>query len=174
MSEQNNNCPCPERKVIPVSIDVAINPADFPGGSGVEPGPDNTHLVSRGGELAWDPIVDDSLNYSTEEQWTGKLWIDGKKIYQKTFECGPMPSSGNSSIPILVDDIETLVELKGTAVGLTHSIPLPRTSVYLNSMVDCHIRFDGQGKPIIAIQAAHTDMKMNRSYVTLQYTCTGR
>ena len=28
----------------------------------------------------------DTLNYSTEEQYTGKHWIDGKKIYQKTFE----------------------------------------------------------------------------------------
>ena len=27
----------------------------------------------------------DTLNYSTEEQYTGKHWIDGKKIYQKTF-----------------------------------------------------------------------------------------
>lgn len=28
----------------------------------------------------------DTLNYSTEEQYTGKHWIDGKKIYEKTFE----------------------------------------------------------------------------------------
>ena len=28
----------------------------------------------------------DTLNYSTEEQYTGKHWIDGKKIYQKTIE----------------------------------------------------------------------------------------
>mgnify|MGYP006903508413 CR=1 FL=1 len=27
----------------------------------------------------------DTLDYSTEEQYTGKHWIDGKKIYQKTF-----------------------------------------------------------------------------------------
>ena len=25
-----------------------------------------------------------SIDYSTSEQWTGKYWIDGKKIYQKT------------------------------------------------------------------------------------------
>jgi len=26
---------------------------------------------------------DNNYRYSTDEQWTGKYWIDGKKIYQK-------------------------------------------------------------------------------------------
>ena len=28
---------------------------------------------------------DIGFHYSTEEQWTGEYWIDGKKIYTKTF-----------------------------------------------------------------------------------------
>lgn len=27
-----------------------------------------------------------SIDYSTDEQWTGRRWIDGKKIFQKTIE----------------------------------------------------------------------------------------
>ena len=30
-------------------------------------------------------IVSEPLNYSTEEQFTGKFWIDGKPIYRRTF-----------------------------------------------------------------------------------------
>ena len=86
------NCGCSDEfTMLPVhGFGLAVKTSSLPGGSGVEPGPDNTHLVSRDGALAWDPIAPggDGVNYSTEEQWTGKLWIDGRKVYQKTFTTG--------------------------------------------------------------------------------------
>ena len=51
------------------------------------------------------------INYSTEEQDTGLTWIDGKKIYQKTFAY-----EGNQTTNEHVIDnfyIDTLVDVKG-------------------------------------------------------------
>lgn len=49
----------------------------------------NYHQVTDGSA----PMEDSNLiNYSTEEQYTGKRWIDSKKIYQKTF-VGSIPNA---------------------------------------------------------------------------------
>lgn len=32
------------------------------------------------------------FEFSTEEQWTGDYWVDGKKIYQRTFQTGAQSS----------------------------------------------------------------------------------
>lgn len=56
----------------------------------------------------------DTLNYSTEEQYTGKHWIDGKKIYQKTFS-GSIPTINNlytqdfdcSNVDTVIDTIKS-------------------------------------------------------------------
>ena len=34
--------------------------------------------------------LDAQQTYSTEEQWTGEYWVDGKKIYKKTFTGGSL------------------------------------------------------------------------------------
>ena len=38
------------------------------------------------------------LNFSLSETYTGKLWIDGKKIYEKTINIGTLPNNGNSGV----------------------------------------------------------------------------
>ena len=66
-----------------------------------------------------DPtLIVSDLDYSTEEQLTGKRWIDGKPIYQKTFE-------GTTQT---ITNIEELVSL--TSFGFRDSgdrdvIPMP-------------------------------------------------
>ena len=47
-------------------------------------------------------------HYSLEETFTGKYWIDGKKIYRKVIDCGTMPNN----------------EEKGVATGLTNIVPI--------------------------------------------------
>ena len=39
---------------------------------------------------------DIGFHYSTEEQWTGKYWIDGKKIYTKTITGITNPTAASS------------------------------------------------------------------------------
>ena len=58
-------------------------------------------------------------SYSTTEQFTGRYWIDGKKIYKKTYYMGTVPSwtSGSVFLRIPFDvDFETIVEMKGMIV----------------------------------------------------------
>lgn len=48
-----------------------------------------------------------NIDYSTEEQYTGKKWIDGKKIYQKSYSReGAISTSGT-----VIDTIDDLYEL---------------------------------------------------------------
>lgn len=63
-----------------------------------------------------------NIRYSTEEQWTGYYWIDGKKIYRKII-IDPSPSKTQHTIPINTT-IDTLVDLRGI-VHLTTGPTLP-------------------------------------------------
>ena len=69
------------------------------------------------GEEAWE--------YSTSETNTGKKWIDGKPIYRKVVECGALPDSTTKRIPTGVSNLETLIDIKGTAYSSDAAIPLP-------------------------------------------------
>lgn len=52
----------------------------------------NNNVSSRIQFLSDGSIIANNIfrQYSTSEQWTGKYWIDGKKIYQKTYQIGAM------------------------------------------------------------------------------------
>ncbi|MDR1370830.1 MAG: hypothetical protein LBJ72_12010, partial [Dysgonamonadaceae bacterium] len=55
------------------------------------------------------PDISPAIDYSTEEQWTGKKWIDGKKIYQKTIT---YYSSGYSeSFPHGISNFNRLIDI---------------------------------------------------------------
>ena len=72
--------------------------------------------TSTGGSFtyhAWQRILDTSnykyltaFTYSTEEQWTGEYWIDGKKIYTRTFKLPTITTSPTeTTTDLLVSDI---------------------------------------------------------------------
>ena len=58
-----------------------------------------------------DPtLIVSDLNYSTEEQLTGKRWIDGKPIYQKSFKVtGSFYGEMDNLIDITDIDNETII-----------------------------------------------------------------
>lgn len=70
----------------------------------------------------------DTLNYSTEEQYTGKHWIDGKKIYQKTF-VGSIPNANTiytqdfdcSNVDIVIDTIKGDLFYVPTIISENHT-----------------------------------------------------
>ena len=61
------------------------------------------HKTANGGKVVGQN--GGGFSYSTEEQWTGEYWIDGKKIYQKTIV--QSITSASSSIDISNLDSET-------------------------------------------------------------------
>ena len=78
--------------------------------------------------------INDINTYSTSETDTGKRWIDGKKIYRKTFT-----GSYNSGAELL-SGVDTLVNHYGTAFisGATRCVPY--MEVYNGNMFDAQFR----------------------------------
>lgn len=62
-----------------------------------------------------ETVVTEPMNYSTEEQDTGKFWIDGKKIYRKVVDCGGLPNADTKTIAHNISDIDTFLHIEGVA-----------------------------------------------------------
>lgn len=58
--------------------------------------------------------IDKKLDYSTEEQVVGK-WTDGKALYRKCLKLTtPSTSNINTNIYAITENIDTLVDIRGT------------------------------------------------------------
>ena len=71
------------------------------------------------------------LNFSLSETYTGKLWIDGKKIYEKTINIGTLPNNGNSGVKNVahgISQLDRVIDIRGIAVSGTETIPLPHNN----------------------------------------------
>jgi hypothetical protein len=64
-------------------------------------------------------------DYSTTEQNTGRLWIDGKTIYRKEINLGSLPNATPGSIAHGISNLSTVVSLSGFATNGTVFLPLP-------------------------------------------------
>ena len=107
------------------------------------------------------------LNYSTSEAWTGLLWLDGKKIYQRTINFGVLPNAATANVAHGIANISyvTSINLQASGSGYFASIFVSATST---NNIGCYVN----GTDIFV------ETGSNRSswsaYVTLQYTCTDR
>lgn len=107
--------------------------------------------------------------YSTSEQWTGKYWIDGKKIYTISFTTGSSAISTTKSFTI--KDASTLFFIADKSYVKTGNtiIYLPRASVSTASNQ-------------IAVQATDNIFKLitgnsisyDSGWITVEYTCANR
>lgn len=74
-----------------------------------------------------DTEAQKNLVYSQNEIDTGKIWIDGKKIYRKVIDCGALPNNSIKRIPINIANINEIIDLIVTASStidkLTLSLP---------------------------------------------------
>lgn len=71
---------------------------------------------------------DTFFKYSTEEQFTGNYWIDGKKIYQKTvIWTSTSSTAAQEKISHGIDDIDKVINDETFAVnnnGLRYTFPV--------------------------------------------------
>jgi len=140
-------------KAVSDSVDMEIHAqnfsdAPFEGGSGggggsitIDPTPTqgSSNAVSSGGVYTALQGVS-PINYSTTEQNTGRKWIDGKSIYQKTFvPTAPATywEGTNNSVDVSGLNIDTLINIEAQAQNKTNSnyYPLPMISTPLNTIV---------------------------------------
>ena len=107
------------------------------------------------------------IDYSLEEQFTGKHWIDGKKIYQKTVNFGQLPAVNTYKyVSHDVSNLEQMISMTGiaTSPGATTLYFPERTSSLSHNISKNQLAFYG-------------DINWHlytTSYVTIQYTCTDR
>ena len=91
----------------------------FGTGGGIAELPENLVYYTNEEESIGLPSVDPTLivsdlDYSTEEQLTGKRWIDGKPIYQKTYILGEKITTKTNEWNILLSDLNEDTAIQGT------------------------------------------------------------
>jgi hypothetical protein len=110
------------------------------------------------------------LNYSTNEQWTGRLWLDGSKVYQKTINLGALPGSNNTgTVAHNITFLANIIHHDGWAHDSTKNgwLPLPaagQAGSYLIFVDTVNITISAQSVGDV----------FNSGYLTLYYTCTNR
>lgn len=132
-------------------------------------------------------VVTEPMNYSTEEQFTGKFWIDGKKIYRRTYS-GPFSSvipsttgrqqqllditnwnideciSSYGSYGLIVNSSNTLTQYQFGASGMTGSKELQ-----FSSSVMCN-KIRNTANIVISCDDEFTVDVNNNVTITLEYT----
>ena len=105
--------------------------------------------------------------YSTDEKLIGR-WIDGKPLYQKTVDCGLMPSSGNKTISHGITGISKIVYVNGIMIdnsGGGYVLPYVSVNASYNVFINTNVND-------ITIGVANNAWGSNNAYVTIQYTKT--
>lgn len=128
----------------------------------------------------------DTINYSTTEQFTGKYWIDGKKIYKKTLVLlGSINKNryqttrhniANIDKIISVDTIHNQHKSCANYTGLASKIPHmdfedDGQNVTNFTVWNCYVDYQNA-----AIGQTEKNIGTNEHviYMTVQYTCSDR
>ncbi len=161
-------CACVESVTIPVtgmSLDLAAEA--FDAAVGDRPTRDEVAAMIQ---AALDNLpTGGGVDYSLEEQWTGKHWIDGKKIYQKTINIGQLPNKSTKNVPHNIVNCERILGFETFATS-GQTIHLPNASPYAANQ---SITFTASPDQLrVVTQYDHSVYSW--CYATIFYTCTDR
>lgn len=106
--------------------------------------------------------IDARYNYSTDEQMVG-TWIDSKPLYQKTIDCGYLPTATDTLLVDLPANVKTVVDYSVFAFDGTRTLPIPYVS---DGTMDVQLFFTGTQLRIIPL----TDRSNYYGYATIRYT----
>ena len=70
-----------------------------------------------------------SNNYSTEETFTGKYWINGKKVYRKVVDFGGLPSSGVKTVAHNIQNLDLIINYDVLATNGNVSWKMPLLNI---------------------------------------------
>lgn len=108
----------------------------------------------------------DVFTYSTNEQWTGEYWIDGKKIYTKTLNIGALPNNNVKTMDLgyAATDV-CVIDFKGFARGSSGlTLFFPHSAGNTQEPIQVYFNADGQ----VAVRT-YNDRSAFTSYVTVKY-----
>ena len=111
----------------------------------------------------------DIVNYSTEEQWTKRLWEDDRKMYFRTFNVGLLPNSGSKTIPHGISGFDFGIKYYGVSKGLSGGIPYMRPIPRLQAGIDVW----ANNVNLVIVSTADTSI-WTQNYVVVEYVCTDR
>ena len=124
-------------------------------------------LHDADGEVIYPQTISD-MDYSTSEQDTGCKWIDGKKIYKKTFSF----ILANAEATIVnhgISNFGLLIRFEGAVVQSdTKNVPIPRTLANLNYQIG----LEGVTTTSFEIDVGTNGPRGKQAYMTLWYTKT--
>lgn len=111
-----------------------------------------------------------TLNYSTEEQYTGKYWIDGKKIYEKTIILENL-STGKTNIELT--GVDTLVAKQSTFKRKDGSQYATNIQTNLSSGWSIYFNDFINGKLELIVGTNFSgNYQIIKAFITVQYTKT--
>ena len=126
----------------------------------------NLYYDGNTNDIVWSDWAPIFLRYSTDETFTGKCWIDGKKIYQTTFHT-TIPSATEKYIILEFDatNLDRIIDMKGSIKQDTGN---QTTVSYFASTVDgCFLYLDD------AIKRLCSNSKSTGggdAYIVIEYT----
>ena len=124
-------------------------------------------LHDADGEVIYPQSVSD-MDYSTSEQDTGCKWIDGKKIYKKTFSF-TLVNAEATTVNHGISNFGLLIRYEGAVVQSdTKNVPIPRTLANLNYQIG----LEGVTTTSFEIDVGTSGPRGKQAYMTLYYTKT--
>lgn len=106
-------------------------------------------------------------DYSTTEQNTGRLWIDGKTIYRKQVNLGSLTNTTPKSVAHGISNLSTVISLTGFATNGTVFLPLPLAR-YNNFASQIGLYMDTTN---VVVEPGN-DRTSYTGYVVIEYTKT--
>lgn len=106
------------------------------------------------------------FKYSTEEQWIGEYWIDGKKIYAVTFAV-PKFNSTKINVNFGIKNIAQLINIEGAFLRDGYDLFYSLDNMYMSE----YRVYKSSGIFEIATNNANVSLS---GYITLFYTCTNK
>lgn len=106
-------------------------------------------------------------NYSTAEQRIG-TWIDGKPLYRKVVNCGPLPNATSKTIAHGIANVDKFISIKGCATATTdnYAITIPNVSP---SVLASNVSINANATNIF-IGAGANRSEYTYAYAILEYT----
>lgn len=125
------------------------------------------------GAITKAKLAQDALdNYSLSEVDTGATWLDGKKIYKKTIDCGAEPAANSSKeVAINIPNFEKAVKIEGIAFdNYNDSAPMPFAHPWDGGSYSVLVADIDENGWKIKIERGNVSRDFTKIYITLYYT----
>lgn len=126
--------------------------------------PANPDAWITGSDVDWTTTAQ---SYSTTEVDTGATWIDGRKIYKKTVDCGIGPNNTTKSVAHGISNLRRVIRYEGCGYDSSSCIPLPFTSTNASAAVQVYTNSSN-----IYLTTGVDRSNLIETYMTLWYTKT--